>query len=79
LSITTVGITPAGGPAAFANLKPTTTDLHESVEWTTPASVEVDGTAQMLGAAKDAVYCDAANNVDFVAGSVTGLTLVKAL
>lgn len=74
-----LGISPSGGPSAFAGATPEYGNLFEYVQWATPAPIEAEGTADMEAAAKLAGYEDEVNNPDFVAGYAAGLVIAEAI
>jgi branched-chain amino acid transport system substrate-binding protein len=79
-SIPVVGITPSGGRAAFQGLDPAVGNLFDFVQWSTPSTVSVPGTAQMLADAKAAGFGDQDTTAaTFTQGYVAGMVLEKAL
>jgi len=74
-----IGISPSGGPGAFAGVTPEFGNLYEYVQWAYPVPIEAPGTAAMVEAAEAVGFGEEVNNPDFVAGYAGGLVIIEAI
>ncbi|WP_141004681.1 ABC transporter substrate-binding protein [Nocardioides humi] len=75
-----IGITPTGSYAAYQGLDPEVGNLFEFVQWSTPSTLEVEGTKQLLEDAEAAGFGeDDISASTFTQGYVAGMVLEEAL